>query len=186
MCVSLAFSLLLCCCILVSISPVCPYGMQGHSLTVRDCDGAYQDLKSKRIKGYTFDWGRMLQAEGDTGPFVQYTHARLKSIERVTGTHINSTCDLTPLVSSPEAAAVISWLSREDEVLEQSLADMEPAHVVHYLFKLCRLVSRALPSLRVKDMPTHIAEPRMLLFHCSRQSIARCLQILGLPPLEQV
>eukprot|EP00041_Stephanoeca_diplocostata_P016202 m.318317 g.318317 ORF g.318317 m.318317 type:complete len:579 (+) comp20288_c0_seq7:186-1922(+) len=146
----------------------------------------FQDLKSKRIKGYTFDWGRMLQAEGDTGPFVQYTHARLKSIERVTGTHINSTCDLTPLVSSPEAAAVISWLSREDEVLEQSLADMEPAHVVHYLFKLCRLVSRALPSLRVKDMPTHIAEPRMLLFHCSRQSIARCLQILGLPPLEQV
>eukprot|EP00039_Didymoeca_costata_P002460 m.60362 g.60362 ORF g.60362 m.60362 type:complete len:220 (-) comp11313_c0_seq4:2116-2775(-) len=41
-----------------------------------------QDLKSRRIKNYKFDWDQILQAEGDTGPFLQYTHARLCSIER--------------------------------------------------------------------------------------------------------
>lgn len=58
-------------------------------------------------------------------------------------------------------------LSREDEMLEQALTNMEPSHVVHYLFKLCRLVSRALQTLRVKDEPVHLAEPRMLYVHAS-------------------
>ena len=36
-----------------------------------------QDLKSRRVKNYEFDWDRILKPEGDTGPFLQYTHARL-------------------------------------------------------------------------------------------------------------
>lgn len=37
----------------------------------------FQDFKGPLQSDYTFDWDRMLQAQGDTGVFLQYTHARL-------------------------------------------------------------------------------------------------------------
>jgi arginyl-tRNA synthetase len=39
-----------------------------------------QDLRAKRIKDYQFSWERILQIEGDSGPFLMYTHARLCSL----------------------------------------------------------------------------------------------------------
>ena len=45
----------------------------------------YADLSSDRIKDYVFDWDRMLAFEGNTGPYLQYAHARLASIERKAG-----------------------------------------------------------------------------------------------------
>ena len=39
-----------------------------------------QDLRARRIKDYQFSWERMLQIEGDSGPFLMYTHARLCSL----------------------------------------------------------------------------------------------------------
>ncbi|HEY7628608.1 MAG TPA: arginine--tRNA ligase, partial [Ilumatobacteraceae bacterium] len=42
----------------------------------------YADLSTDRIKDYVFDWDRMLAFEGDTGPYLQYAHARIRSILR--------------------------------------------------------------------------------------------------------
>src|SRR5690606_9557083 len=42
----------------------------------------YADLSSDRIKDYIFDWDRMLSFEGNTGPYLQYAHARIVSIEQ--------------------------------------------------------------------------------------------------------
>ena len=44
-----------------------------------------QDLKARRLKDYTFAWDRVLTHEGDTGPFLQYTHARLSSLLDLNG-----------------------------------------------------------------------------------------------------
>lgn len=42
-----------------------------------------QDMQAKRINNYEFGWDRMLSSEGDTGPYLQYAHSRLRSIERL-------------------------------------------------------------------------------------------------------
>jgi arginyl-tRNA synthetase len=42
----------------------------------------YTDLSSDRIKDYVFDWDRMLAAEGNTGPYLQYAQARRRSLLR--------------------------------------------------------------------------------------------------------
>ena len=41
-----------------------------------------QDMAAKRINNYTFNWDRMLSFEGDTGPYLQYAHVRLASLDR--------------------------------------------------------------------------------------------------------
>ena len=42
----------------------------------------YGDLSTERTRDYVFDWDRMLAFEGDTGPYLQYAHARIRSIFR--------------------------------------------------------------------------------------------------------
>ena len=42
----------------------------------------YNDLSQNRMSNITFDWTKMLNFEGDSGPYLQYTYARLKSILR--------------------------------------------------------------------------------------------------------
>ena len=42
----------------------------------------YADLSTDRIKDYVFDWDRMLAFEGNTAPYLQYAHARIRSIFR--------------------------------------------------------------------------------------------------------
>ena len=45
----------------------------------------YADLSTERMRDYVFDWDRMLAFEGDTGPYLQYAHARIRSIFRRAG-----------------------------------------------------------------------------------------------------
>ena len=45
----------------------------------------YADLSTDRIKDYVFDWDRMLAFDGNTGPYLQYAHARIRSIFRRAG-----------------------------------------------------------------------------------------------------
>src|SRR6185436_11302582 len=42
----------------------------------------YADLSTDRIKDYVFDWERMLAFEGNTAPYLQYAHARIRSVLR--------------------------------------------------------------------------------------------------------
>ena len=42
----------------------------------------FQELSNSRIKDYTFSWSRTLSFEGETGPYVQYTHARCCAVLR--------------------------------------------------------------------------------------------------------
>ena len=54
----------------------------------------YADLSTERIQDYVFDWDRMLAFEGNTGPYLQYAHARIRSILRKGGDGgTDVTCD---------------------------------------------------------------------------------------------
>ncbi len=54
-------------------------------------------LQGRRVKDYDFSWERILRAEGDTGPYLQYTHARLASIERGATVTLSEMPDLSLL-----------------------------------------------------------------------------------------
>ncbi|XP_043962787.1 probable arginine--tRNA ligase, mitochondrial isoform X2 [Gambusia affinis] len=104
-----------------------------------------QDFKGPLRSDYKFDWDRMLQAQGDTGVFLQYTHARLCSLmqrnEGVEAAAFNPSClcDLT-------SVAVLKHLLRYDEVLYQSDQDLQPKYLVNFLLKLRTLYLTAISS----------------------------------------
>lgn len=143
-----------------------------------------QDLASKRMRGYKFNWQRMLHYKGATGANLQYTHARLCSLERRNAeVELGDPSD-TKLLTEPEATALIALLSHYPDVLAKALNTLEAYGLCEYLFKLSKTVARALNALWVQGQPIALQKARKCLYSSARHVLAHGLRLLGLTPLE--
>ncbi|XP_042299194.1 probable arginine--tRNA ligase, mitochondrial isoform X2 [Sceloporus undulatus] len=145
-----------------------------------------QDFKGLLSSDYKFNWDRVLQSQGDTGVFLQYTHARLYSLEEMCGTvnrvsHINMAC-----LQDPPAVSLIQHLLRYDEILHQSSQDLQPKHIVNYLFKLSHLTAAAHKRLHVKGSIPELAEARLCLFQAVRTILGSGMKLLGITPVNKM
>lgn len=93
------------------------------------------DLKQRRQRDYEFDWDRALQASGDTGIKLQYTHCRLRSL--FDNIPLQPASEVDPnLLTEAEAAALIVEIARFHEILIRSEEQLEACVLVNYLFHL--------------------------------------------------
>lgn len=138
----------------------------------------FNDLKRERVKDIEFVWSEVLSFEGDTGPYVQYTHARLASIVRKAAAAGEG--DAPPDWAALESAApLLIALGRYGEVLEGAAAHAEPSEVTTYLLALCRDVNTWIAKERVIGQATGVTAARLALAGAARQVIANGLAILG-------
>ncbi|XP_008282636.1 putative arginine--tRNA ligase, mitochondrial [Stegastes partitus] len=144
-----------------------------------------QDFKGPLQSDYKFDWDRMLQAQGDTGVFLQYTHARLCSLmQRNEGVQA-ATFDPS-LLREHTSVTILQHLLRYDEVLYQSAQDLQPKHLVTFLLKLCHLIAAAHRELPVKGSPQDVAQARLRLFSGACSVLANGMRILGITPVDKM
>ncbi|KAF4794696.1 hypothetical protein TURU_099880 [Turdus rufiventris] len=144
-----------------------------------------QDFRGLLSSDYQFSWDRALQSRGDTGVFLQYTHARLHSLEQMHGnaelTDVNVAC-----LQEPDAISVLQHLLRYDEVLYRSSQDLQPKHIVSYLLTLSHLAAVAHKTLPVKGSAPDVAQARLCLFHAARSVLASGMKLLGITPVTQM
>ncbi|XP_027896411.1 putative arginine--tRNA ligase, mitochondrial isoform X2 [Xiphophorus couchianus] len=144
-----------------------------------------QDFKGPLRSDYKFDWDRMLQAQGDTGVFLQYTHARLCSLmqrnEGVEAAAFNPSC-----LCDRTGVAILQHLLRYDEVLYQSDQDLQPKYLVNFLLKLSHFIASAHRELPVKGSPPDVAQARLRLFSAARSVLASGMRILGITPVQKM
>ncbi|KAJ2259671.1 arginyl-tRNA synthetase [Coemansia sp. RSA 376] len=146
-----------------------------------------QDMLARRIKDYDFDWKRILSFEGNTGPYLQYTHARLCSIERKVQDQVkvNPDADISLLTES-HAHEIVTLLAQYPDILSSTLKSLEPCTIVHYMLELARTVSSGIEQMKVKDEPEDIAEARLLMYWCARTVLGNALTIIGLEPISRM
>ncbi|KAL7388170.1 hypothetical protein ABVT39_008510 [Epinephelus coioides] len=144
-----------------------------------------QDFKGPLQSDYTFDWDRMLQAQGETGVFLQYTHARLCSLMR-SNESIEGSISNPALLLEQTSISILQHLLRYDEVLYQSAQDLQPKHLVNFLLKLCHLVAVAHRELPVKGSPQDVAQARLRLFSGACSVLANGMRILGITPVDKM
>lgn len=144
-----------------------------------------QDFRGLLSSDYQFSWDRVLQSRGDTGVFLQYTHARLHSLEQMyrngQSTDINTAC-----LQDPQAISVLQHLLRYDEVLYKSSEDLQPKHIVSYLLTLSHLAAVAHKTLPVKGSAPELAQARLHLFQAARSVLANGMKLLGITPVTQM
>eukprot|EP01092_Planopodium_desertum_P011413 TRINITY_DN51840_c0_g1_i1.p1 TRINITY_DN51840_c0_g1~~TRINITY_DN51840_c0_g1_i1.p1 ORF type:complete len:192 (-),score=12.78 TRINITY_DN51840_c0_g1_i1:42-572(-) len=145
-----------------------------------------QDMAAARIKNYDFDWTRMTSIVGDTGPYLQYAHARLSSIIRKTSevTKLRGDVDFSLLVE-PEALNLAALIAQWPEIVQTAAKTSEPCAIVQYLLKLSHEISTAY-RLKVLGQEEKTAEARLLLFWSAKIVLHNGLLFLGLTPLNRM
>ncbi|XP_054474428.1 probable arginine--tRNA ligase, mitochondrial isoform X1 [Anoplopoma fimbria] len=144
-----------------------------------------QDFRGPLQSDYKFDWDRMLQAQGDTGVFLQYTHARLRSLIRRNEGDEAVIFDPSLLLEQM-SITILQHLLRYDEVLYQSAQDLQPKHLVNFLLKLCHLIASAHRELPVKGSAQDVAQARLKLFSGACSVLANGMRILGITPVDKM
>ena len=88
-----------------------------------------------------FDWDEVLSFEGETGPYVQYSHARLASILRKAGGPPADRAATVNWARLEDSAPLVLFLGRYPDVLRRSAKDAEPSILSQYLLELCRMLN---------------------------------------------
>jgi len=144
-----------------------------------------QDFSAKRIKDYAFNLERATAAEGDTGPYLQYAHARLSSMERKNNVKISDDVNYK-LLDDKEAMDLMMKLARFPDAVKRTSEDNEPCTLATYLMDLCHSISAAHRVLWVMGREQDVAEARMLLYWAARKTLENGIKILGLNPLQRM
>ena len=149
-----------------------------------------QDMRAKRIKNYQFDMDRMTSFEGDTGPYLQYAHSRLFSIQRKyesasANESITSNVNYE-LLTEPIAYELAIHLAKYPDVLKDIVENYEPCTLVNYLMVLSHLISQSFDVLWVMGQEDSIAKSRLALIISCRMVLGSGLKILGIKPLERM
>ncbi|MFO0827900.1 MAG: arginine--tRNA ligase [Phycisphaerales bacterium] len=141
----------------------------------------YADLSSEVTRDYVFDLDRMIAFEGDTGPYIQYAHARISSILAKSGED-DARIDAAPFaIREPSERALALHLLRYGSTVEEVAAALEPNRLCAYLQTLANVFNgfyQACPVLKSEDEATRLARLRLCLL--TRRVLADGLGLLGL------
>jgi arginyl-tRNA synthetase len=148
----------------------------------------YTDLSSDRIKDYVFDWDRMLAAEGNTGPYLQYALVRIRSIFRKLAEQGGSapTADSIRIQHDRERALALS-LSGFEGAVQAVAGSLEPHKLCGFLFELAGAFSAFwvdCPVLAAPDAETRAS--RLALSQVTGRVLERGLWLLGIEAPERM
>ncbi|MFH1134050.1 MAG: arginine--tRNA ligase [Nanoarchaeota archaeon] len=133
-------------------------------------------IKVSAEKNVTFDWDIALSFEGETGPYVQYAHARICSILRKHG-KLPKRCD-TSLLSAPEEVALLKQLAEFPATVKQ--AERRPHVLAAYAYLLAKQFSDFYHEQQVLKAEEKLRDARLRLCDAVRQVLARSLFLLGI------
>ena len=146
----------------------------------------YADLSTERMRDYVFDWERMLSLEGDTGPYLAYAHARIRSIFRRFGRDGPTPGAQVTLVDPFERTLAIELL-RFNEALGSALEWLAPHRLCGYLFGIAQTFTsfyENCPVLRAPD--DAIRESRLVLCDTTARTLSLGLSLLGIEAPERM
>ena len=139
----------------------------------------FSALSTSRIKDMVFSYDKALSFDGETAPYLQYTHARCASIaEKGKGcAGANAAVDWNALCDD-ESIDVVTELSRFDAVVEEAAEKYEPCLIARYLLDLAQSFNRFYIDHRVICDDPGVTAARLLLTACVRTTLKNGLDLL--------
>jgi len=142
-------------------------------------------LNHRRTKDVEFSWDNALNFNGETGPYVQYAHARLCSILRKAGDEPRGAANVELLTHDAEWA-LVKELARFPEVVEEACAQYEPSCVARYAVDLARAFTVFYDQCRVLGEEPELSAARLSLVNTTRVVISSSLHLLCMKTPERM
>lgn len=145
----------------------------------------FQELYNNRIKDYVFDWDEVLNFDGETGPYLQYTYARAKSVLRKAGFEKAEKMNFTKITSDEEFALVKSLANFKDIVIKAS-EKYEPSLITRHLTEIAKNFNKFYNTCQVNVEDKEVKEERLALTYASSLVIKIGLGLLGIKTVEKM
>lgn len=145
----------------------------------------FQELYNNRIKDYVFDWDEVLNFEGETGPYVQYTYARAKSVLRKAGID-----EIKPLniekITSDEEFILVKKLAGFEDVVIKAKEKYEPSLITRHLTDIAKSFNKFYNSSKIMVEDEKLKEERLALAYATAVVIKTALGLLGIRTVEKM
>ena len=145
----------------------------------------YADLSTERQRDYVFDLERMIAFEGDTGPYLAYAHARIRSIFRRLGDEPWSAPARLAL-TEPSARQLALGLLRFPEAIDEFTLGLAPHKLCVYLFDLAQRFTSFYENCPVLSSDGEVRAERLTLCAVTASTLSLGLSLLGIEAPEQM
>jgi arginyl-tRNA synthetase len=145
----------------------------------------YADLSTERQRDYVFDLDRMIAFEGDTGPYLQYAHARIRSIFRRLGEPWTPE-DVTFALAHHAERQLALGLVAFPEAVGAAIQYAQPHRLCVYLFDLAQRLTSFYEACPVLSATGAVRQERLALCDLTARTLARGLDLLGIEAPAQM
>lgn len=144
----------------------------------------FQELFNTRIKDYSFDWNNVLNFEGETGPYVQYSAARANSILEKNDFYLKlDNIDISKVSNyemNIDELSLIKSIYKFEDILLDSAKKYEPSILARYITEVAKLFNKFYNSCPISNQEDSVKEFRLILTYCTRLLIEIGLGLLGM------
>lgn len=141
-------------------------------------------LYNNRIKDMTFSYSRALNFDGETGPYVQYTHARCRSL---TEKCPDPDCDPDYSgVTGAEACEVLKLLDSYPDVILSAAEKYEPCYVSRFLVDLAQAFGKFYLTCNIAKAEDGVKKARLMLVKAVKSVLKDGLDLLGIKAPEKM
>lgn len=150
----------------------------------------FNELSNNRIKDYTFSWNHVLNFDGETGPYVQYTYARASSVIRNASANDMDkvrNCNIEcKYINSDSAKNLIKLIYRIPEVIIDSAYKDEPSILTRHTIDVAQAFNKFYHDEHILVDDEYERCAKLALVETSRIAIANCLKLIGIEAPERM
>ena len=146
----------------------------------------FNDLYNQRIKDVSFKWEKLLNFDGETGPYVQYTHARCCSIlKKLDGFTPSADIDYSVL-TDVEAMELLKEINRFPKVVKDASERYEPSAVARFAVDVAQAFNKFYNACRIHVEEENVRNARATLVYITKKTIKDAMELLGIDCPEQM
>ena len=146
----------------------------------------FNDMSASRIKDEVFDWNTILNFQGETGPYIQYTYVRTKSVLEKAGYLPKIENVKIDNLSDEYSMAILKLIYNFEDILIQVTDKNEPSILARYLIELAKAYSSFYNENKIIVDDKDVQDARIYLTYAVSQVLKQGANLLGIEMPEKM
>lgn len=149
----------------------------------------FDDMYNNIIKDIQFSWERVLDFQGETGPYVQYTHARACSLLKKAGLDINNLPEFeidSETVNNDVVLATIKEIADFKATIQAAADNYEPSYIARYAVDVAQAFNKFYNEYPILVEDEKVKNTRLAIVAATKYTLKNALALLGIMAPEQM